>query len=125
LQERVSELVKATSRLEEACQQPVSSFIRDSVIRRFEFCWELAWKALRLRLEIFGVEVLNPRDTYQEALNKGLIAEGNLWSEAQKSRNLTSHTYDEALAEQVYRFVLDKGLPLFRKLSSDAQSWEN
>ena len=117
-------MVKATARLEEACEQPISSFIRDSVIQRFEFCWELAWKALRLRLEVLGVEVLNPRDTYREALNKSLISDGNLWSEAQRNRKLTNHTYDEALAEQVYRFVLENGLPLFLKLSKEAQSWE-
>lgn len=117
-------MVKAAARLEEACQQPFSSFIRDSVIQRFEFCWELAWKALRLRLEALGVEVLNPRDTYREALNKGLIYDGNLWSEAQRNRNLTSHTYDEVLAQTVYLFVMENGLPLFLKLSSDAQSWE-
>jgi len=41
LNERSADFIKASQRLTEACAQPVDSFIRDSVIRRFEFCWEL------------------------------------------------------------------------------------
>lgn len=124
LKERAEALIKAVSRLDEACQQPFSSFIRDSVIQRFEFCWELAWKALKLRLEQLGVEVLNPRDTFREALNKGLLHDGNAWTETQKKRNLTSHTYDEKLADDVYSYILKEGLSLFQKLAEDAATWQ-
>ncbi|MGE0684426.1 MAG: nucleotidyltransferase substrate binding protein, partial [Candidatus Binatia bacterium] len=61
--ERKRELAQATLRLQEACEQPFNPFIRDAVIQRFEFCWELAWKTLRLWLEYLGVETLSPRDT--------------------------------------------------------------
>lgn len=125
LNERTREFTKAVSRLEEACEQPFSSFVRDSVIQRFEFCWELAWKALRLRLEQLGVEVLNPRDTFREALNKGLIHDGIAWTEAQRTRNLTSHTYDEKLADEVYGYVREEGLALFGKLAEDAATWSS
>ncbi len=121
--ERRHELVTAVRRLEEACAQPFSSFIRDSVIQRFEFCWELAWKTLRLKLEAEGVQVNTPRETWQQALQAGLILDGNAWSEAQKKRNLTSHTYDEKLADEVYRYVLQQGLPLFQKLAADVEKW--
>ncbi|MFN7504251.1 MAG: nucleotidyltransferase substrate binding protein, partial [Limnobacter sp.] len=59
LNERSADFIKASQRLTEACAQPVDSFIRDSVIQRFEFCWELAWKTLKLRLEILGIVALN------------------------------------------------------------------
>jgi nucleotidyltransferase substrate binding protein (TIGR01987 family) len=122
--ERKTELLNAISRLEEACAQPFSSFIRDAVIQRFEFCWELAWKTLKLRLEQLGVEALNPRDTYREALNKGLIHDGNAWSEAHKKRNLTTHTYDEALAQQVYDYLLQDGVTLFQQLKKEVTLWK-
>ena len=44
--QRRTDFQKAVTRLEEACAQPESSFLRDSVIQRFEFSWELAWSGL-------------------------------------------------------------------------------
>jgi len=124
LVERRGDFRKAASRLQEACEQPFSTFIRDSVIQRFEFCWELAWKMLRLRLAYLGVEALNPRDTFREALQSGLIDDGNAWTELQRMRNLTSHTYDEKLADQVYAYVCGAGLRLFADLAERCAAWE-
>ena len=42
LEQRSNDFIRATERLAEACEQPFTPFIRDSVIQRFEFCWELA-----------------------------------------------------------------------------------
>lgn len=121
--ERSADFLKASKRLSEACAQPFDSFIRDSVIQRFEFCWELAWKTLKLRLEVLGVVALNPRDVFKEALAAGLINDGNLWSEAQRMRNLSSHTYDEKLADQVYEFITKKGDLLFQDLATQVLNW--
>lgn len=121
--ERKQELLNAAQRLEEACAQPFSSFIRDSVIQRFEFCWELAWKTLRLKLEAEGIIANTPREVWQQALQAGLIADGNAWSQVQKMRNLTSHTYDEKLADEVYGYVLREGLPLFQTLAAGVETW--
>lgn len=122
--ERKNDLLRAVTRLEEACAQPFSSFICAAVIQRFEFCWELAWKALKLRLQELGVEALNPRDVFREALTSGLIHDGNGWSEAQKKRNLTSHTYDEKLADEVYAYIVQDGLRRFQQLAKEAASWQ-
>lgn len=121
--ERKTDFVKATQRLAEACEQPYNSFIRDSVIQRFEFCWELAWKVLRFQLLALGVEANNPRAVFQEALTFGLIEDGNMWTEIQRMRNLTSHTYDETLAERVYQFVKSDALKKFVALSSQVSGW--
>ena len=123
LQERISEYLRALAQLEKAALQPKDEFMRDSVIRRFEFTHELAWKMLKLRLEAEQVMVSTPRETWQQALQAGLIDDGNAWSEAQKQRNLTSHTYDEKLADAVYCYVLQAGLPLFGKLAVEAEKW--
>lgn len=124
LSERSADFLKASTRLSEACAQPFDSFIRDSVIQRFEFCWELAWRTLKLRLEFLGVVAANPRDVFKEALVAGLIHDGNAWSEAQRMRNLSSHTYDEKLAEQVYEFVKNKGDILFQDLAREVNAWK-
>jgi len=122
-EERTKDFIRAAYRLAEACEQPFTPFIRDAIIQRFEFCWELAWKVLKMRLELVGVEVLTPRDVFREALEKGLIEDGNTWSEAQKMRNLTSHTYDEDLADRVYQFLLSPGRQLFQSLALRVETW--
>jgi nucleotidyltransferase substrate binding protein (TIGR01987 family) len=121
--QRRADFVKAVSRLEEACAQAESSFIRDSVIQRFEFSWELAWKMLKLRLAYLGIEALNPREVIRQSLQAGLIEDGNAWSEAQRQRNLTSHTYDESLSIAVFAFVKTQGVVLLRGLAAKAESW--
>ncbi len=121
--ERADDYAKVVQRLIEVYAQPFSSFMRDSAIQRFELCWELAWKVLRLKLEQEGIEALTPRQVFQEALQAGLIQDGNGWSGLQKMRNLTSHTYNEALAEEVYDFVRDTGVSLFVALSQSVETW--
>ncbi len=123
--ERCQDFLKATERLADACAQPYSEFLRDSVIQRFEFCWELAWKVLRLKLLEEGIEALTPREVFREALAARLLHDGNAWSQAQRMRNLTSHTYDESLAEEVYRFVCRTGLPLFQELAQQVRRWSS
>lgn len=121
--QRRADFLKAVARLEEACAQPESSFLRDSVIQRFEFSWELAWKMLKLRLTFLGIEALNPRDVIRQSLQAGLIHDGNAWTAAQHHRNMTSHTYDEPLSLVVYAFVRNQGVALLSGLSSAADGW--
>ncbi len=61
LEQRKAQFTKALNRLKDACDQKENEFIRDAVIRRFEFCFELAWKMLRARLLRDGVEAASPR----------------------------------------------------------------
>ena len=123
LEERIAEYLRALNRLMSAVQKPKDEFLRDSVIQRFEFTYELAWKMLKLRLEAEALMPRTPKETLQEALQAGFIEDGNAWSELQKKRNLTSHTYDEELAEEVYAFVAGQGMWLFAQLAEKAAEW--
>ena len=124
LQERIADYLKALDQLAKAAQQPKDEFLRDSVIQRFEFTHEIAWKMLKLRLEAEYVFVRTPRETLQAALQAGLIDDGNAWSDLQKMRNLTSHTYNEQLADDVYAYVTEQAVTLFRQLAEKATSWQ-
>jgi nucleotidyltransferase substrate binding protein (TIGR01987 family) len=124
LAERVSDFLTAVTRLEEALAQPENSFMCDATIQRFEFTYELAWKALKLWLETKDITVLNAKDTLQAALEQGQLSDGNGWSQLHRMRNLTSHTYDEAQAVQVYRFIKNDGFQLFRALADKARTWK-
>ncbi len=122
-QQRLADFQKAVSRLEEACTQPESSFLRDPVIQRFEFSWEIAWKLLKLQPAAVGIEALSPREVIRQSLQAGLIQDGNVWTDAKLHRNMTSHTYDEALSKTVYVFVKGQGLHPLRRLASAAAGW--
>jgi len=50
--ERQVEVRNATARLLEAVAEPESAIVRDAVIQRFEFSFELVWKTLKLYLEL-------------------------------------------------------------------------
>ncbi len=123
LKERITDYLKALAQLEKAVAVPKDEFIRDSVIQRFEFTHELSWKMMKLKLEAEGLPVRTPRETVQEALQAGLIEDGNLWTDMQKIRNLTSHTYHEQLADDVYAFIVDQGLSLFQQLAERCRTW--
>lgn len=124
LEERISDYLKALTQLEKAVGQPKDEYIRDSVIQRFEFTHELAWKMLKLRLEQEDVFAKTPRETLQASLEAEFIVDGNAWTDLQKMRNLTSHTYNEELAEEVYSFVIEQGVGLFQQLAQKAVLWK-
>ena len=116
--QRKKELADAMARLEDALAQPYNEYLRDSVIQRFEFCYELGWKTMKLWLEGKDIDVRNAKDTLREALAQGVIEDGNGWSEMHRIRNLTSHTYDAKLAEEVYHFIKQHTARLFAALQA-------
>lgn len=118
------EFITAVRRLEEALQAPYNDFVRDAAIQRFEFCWELGWKLGKAWLARQGIEAGTPRSCWEGLLQAGILAEGNRWSHLQRLRNLTSHTYDEALAQQVYDDLRTQGYKDFASLASHAAAWK-
>lgn len=67
--------------------------------------------------------MLSAKETLQAALEPGLLVDGNGWSQLYRMRNLTSHTYDEAQALLVYRFVKVDGVRLFSELAARVRTW--
>ena len=107
--ERQAEVRNAAARLQEAVAQPETAILRDAVIQRFEFSFELVWKGLKLYLERQGHECGGPRPTLKKAFAEGLIAtpeEADVWLQMLDDRNLTSQAYDEALATRIYQRVV-------------------
>ncbi len=96
-------LKKALKSLELAITQPLNEFTRDSVVQRFEFTFELSWKSLKRYLE-FDRQIADDsvRGILREAHQRQLISNIDQWFAFQKSRNLTSHTYNEETAKEVY-----------------------
>ena len=107
------EFLKASKKLGDALAQEKNEFIRDSVIQRFEFCVELAWKTGR---KVMGTATSAPKQVMREMAQNALIDEVDIWLQAIEQRNLSSHTYNEDLAEEVYTFIV-KFYPNIQKLA--------
>jgi nucleotidyltransferase substrate binding protein (TIGR01987 family) len=90
--------------------------MRDSVIQRFEFTLDLAWKAAQTYLlEIHGIEVRSPKSCFRESFRLELISYNDLWIDMVEKRNETVHTYNKDLADQMYEYI-PKTIPLFEEL---------
>lgn len=102
--ERIREFRRAVARLDEALAAGTgNSLFIDAAIQRFEFCVELAWKSLQLRLSSqHGLELASPKPVLQEAFRLHLIDDDALWLSMLRDRNLSSHTYRESLAREIY-----------------------
>lgn len=127
--QRKAELQNAVKRLQEAAAQPESDLVRDAVIQRFEFTFELVWKSLKLYLERQGLDCGGPRSTLKKAFAEGLInspEEADGWLRVLEDRNLTSHAYDEALATRIYQHVAHEYAALLAQMAGKIQtlSWD-
>jgi len=81
-------------------ERKLSLLEEQGLIQAFEYTHELAWKVLKDYLEDYGGynNLIGSRDTTREAFNVGIITGGDTWMEMIKSRNLSSHTYNEEIA---------------------------
>lgn len=96
-------LLRLAEAIEESKLNPQSSTLKDGVIQRFEFCYEICWKLLKYYLESEGIEeAKSPKSTFKEAFKIGLIEDGEAWIDMLKDKNLTSHVYDEDVAITIY-----------------------
>jgi nucleotidyltransferase substrate binding protein (TIGR01987 family) len=96
-----------------------NDLLRDGLIQRFEFTFELAWKTLKVCFEDEGLIGINsPKAVLKEAFSAGLIDNDNLWLEILNDRNSTSHIYNESLAIEICNKIINKYSDEFEKLAS-------
>ncbi len=88
--------------------------IIEGLIQRFEYTHELAWNVTKDFLESRGVTgIYGSRDTTREAFATELIIDGDVWMDMIKSRNKTSHTYNEEIAMDIFIKTLNDYHPCF------------
>lgn len=112
-----SQFEKALARLHEALAENETGLVRDALIQRFEFTYELGWKSMFywLRAQKENVpEVV--RQVIQAAFRAELIAAADQWEKIKDYRDETSHTYDEKKAIEVAAFVRAQAVHAFDAL---------
>ena len=93
---------KSLERFAEVLKKEKTIENRDASIQRFEFTIELAWKAIQKFLRGQEIVCRSPKECLDEAFKFGLVEDDPRWPQMLEDRNLTSHTYDEEIAEQVH-----------------------
>lgn len=121
--QRFNNFNRALSRLKAAVelaqQRPLSPLEEQGLIQAFEFTHELAWNTLKDFLEDRGVQnVYGSKDTSRQAFKAGLIENGEAWMDMIISRNLTSHTYNEAIAARIAAAILETYFAEFEALQN-------
>ena len=119
---KAESLQAAVARLQEAIAEYEAhhySSMRDGAIQRFEFCAELAWKALREYLLAQGyAEINSPKAVMRQAYGDGILEEEGPWLQLIQDRNLTSHLYDESAAGAIYQRIAGQYAPMLARLAA-------
>ena len=103
-QSALKRLSEAILQYEDATDETdiIKSMMRDSIIKRFEFTFELAWKVMKDYAEYNGYNDManSPRNAIRLALQMGIISD-TAWMSMLESRNTMAHVYDEDEADNV------------------------
>lgn len=105
---KLDNFIKALDRLKEGLNEfnENNALERDGIIQRYEFTFELSWKALKELFEDEGLIDLNtPKIILREAFSMALIDNQNIWLNMLMDRNYTSHIYSENLAIDICRNI--------------------
>lgn len=90
--ERFSEAIAQREELE---QRGYGDIVLDLCTKRFEFTYEMSWKAIKRGLDYMGIEAAYPRICFKEAYAIGLITNQDVWIDMIEQRNLSSHVYNQ------------------------------
>lgn len=125
--QRFGHFSKAVGQLQEAVElaqnRPLSKLEKQGLIQSFEYTYELAWNVLKDYFELQGETGLHgSRDVFRLAFRRGIIEDGETWMDMVKSRTLTTHTYNEDIANKIAADIFDRYYPEFIRLRSMMES---
>ena len=111
--QRFSNFEKAFSQLKDAVelykQRGLTDLEKQGIIQSFEYTFKLSWNMIRDYLIYKGLnDIVGSRDTIKLAYKYGILKNGEIWIEMINSRNLTAHTYNKNIAEQILNSIIEK-----------------
>jgi nucleotidyltransferase substrate binding protein (TIGR01987 family) len=98
--------------------------VRDSLIQRFEFTYELTHKTLKEFMKYLGVTLENsfPRTIFKKAYVNNIISDELVWISLLEDRNSTSHIYNEKLADEIADRIVNKYVNAIGELVSNLET---
>lgn len=95
-------------------ERELSELEQQGLIQGFEFVHELAWNVIKDFFEYQGnSSIMGSRDATREAFKRNLIVDGEGWMDMLVSRNKSSHTYNEATADEIAGKIVQHYFKLF------------
>jgi len=122
--QRLKHFSKALGQLRKFIEKgALNELEQQGLIQAFEYTYELAWNTLKDYFEVQGeTDIHGSRDAFRLAFKRGLIKDGETWMDMIKSRALTSHTYDEEVAEQIATAIVSRYFSEFVTLQAKMES---
>jgi nucleotidyltransferase substrate binding protein (TIGR01987 family) len=117
--QRLKNFQKALIQLEEGIvlsrQRKLSKIELQGLIQAFEFTHELAWNVMKDFFHYQGnTSIMGSRDATRESFQYGLIEDGDAWMEMIKSRNQSTHTYNESIVLEITGKIVTVYYSLFK-----------
>lgn len=106
---------KSIKKLKDILDIKKTEINRDSALKRFELCFDLAWKSIKEYARKEGVECQSPRACFKTAFQLKLIEYDELWLQMIDDRNKSVHIYKEEFADEIYA-NLNGYIKLFKEL---------
>ncbi|MCK9224174.1 MAG: nucleotidyltransferase substrate binding protein [Candidatus Muirbacterium halophilum] len=118
--QRLKNFRKAFDNLSEAVNtakdRELSNLEKQGLIQAFEFTYELAWNTVKDFYENIGESnIQGSKDAFRLAFERGLVVDGVNLMKSVRSRQLSSHTYNEKIAQEIYEDVVN----LYHKVFQD------
>jgi|ERR1700722_13481473 len=106
----LNSLEKVLNSLDRPRDRDEYKIYRDSTIQRLEYCIDTFWKFLKIYLQEFhkaDVDAASPRLILRKAEEAKILDEQSykILTDCLAERNLTSHSYNEDLAEEIVKSI--------------------
>ncbi len=103
--------------------RPLSELEQQGLIHVFNFTHELAWNVMKDYFACQGnANITGSRDAVREAFANGLVQDGESWMDMIKSRNQSSHTYNQSVADMIAERIVVNYFPLFLAFAERMES---
>lgn len=121
--QRLINFTKATNQLAVFVHQKELNLLEaQGLIKAFEYTYELGWKTLQDFYKHKGLEhIIGPKPVIEQSFKDGIIKDGKGWVDMHKSRNLTSHTYNEETATDIVNAIHTSYFNLLKELEETLQ----
>jgi len=125
--QRYNHFDKALSQLTKFIEKgELNELEKQGLIQAFEYTYELVWNTIKDYFEAQGeTGIHGSRDAFRLAFRRGLIEDGKTWMNMIKSRTLTTHTYNEDIAEEVCIDIVNKYYPEFVAFRAKLQKFKD
>ncbi|MBR2519247.1 MAG: HI0074 family nucleotidyltransferase substrate-binding subunit [Selenomonadaceae bacterium] len=119
---KLDAFAKSLAVLSKSNRATTDEIYRMGIIGQFHLTFELSWKALREILLLHGVSEAasgSPREIIKAGYQFHFLDDENLWLDMLKRRNLTTHVYNEDIADELVTLIFEKYIAALENLRDE------